>query len=43
MDKSKGRAKVIPANPDAIFLPYQANWIKDSPVSNSWKKAARSA
>ena len=29
MDKSKGRAKVIPANPDAIFLPYQANWIKD--------------
>lgn len=26
----KGNAKVIPANPDAIFLPYQAAWIKDT-------------
>lgn len=25
----KGRAKIIPANQDAIFLPYQAKWIKD--------------
>ena len=25
----KGNARVIPANPDAIFLPYQAKWIKD--------------
>lgn len=25
----KGRAKVIPANPDAIFLPFQTAWIKD--------------
>lgn len=26
----KGRAKVIPKDPDAIFLPFQAAWIKDS-------------
>lgn len=25
----KGRAKVIPADRDAIFLPFQAKWIKD--------------
>lgn len=25
----KGRAKVIPANPDAIFLPFQSKWITD--------------
>jgi len=24
-----GRAQCIPANPDAIFLPYQEKWIKD--------------
>ena len=24
-----GAAKIIPANPDAIFLPYQARWIAD--------------
>lgn len=24
-----GNAKVIPANPDAIFLPFQSEWIKD--------------
>jgi len=29
MAKYKGRAKCIPADPDAIFLPYQAKWIKD--------------
>lgn len=27
---SKGRAKIIPANPDGIFLPFQAAWIKDN-------------
>lgn len=27
--KPKGNAKSIPANPDAIFLPFQAAWIKD--------------
>ncbi len=26
----KGRARVIPANPEAIFLPGQAAWIKDN-------------
>jgi phage FluMu gp28-like protein len=26
---ARGNAKVIPANPDAIFLPYQSAWIKD--------------
>lgn len=25
-----GNAKIIPADPNAIFLPYQANWIKDN-------------
>lgn len=25
-----GRAKIIPANPDAIFLPYQSRWIADN-------------
>lgn len=24
-----GRARIIPANPEAIFLPYQARWIED--------------
>ena len=24
-----GAAKIIPANPDAIFLPYQGRWIAD--------------
>lgn len=27
--KPKGRARVIPANPDAIFLPFQSAWIQD--------------
>lgn len=27
--KPKGRAKIIPANPDAIFLPFQTAWIMD--------------
>jgi phage FluMu gp28-like protein len=26
---ANGNAKVIPANPAAIFLPYQGQWIKD--------------
>lgn len=30
MQKIKGNAKVIPANPDGIFLPYQSAWIKDT-------------
>lgn len=25
-----GNAKIIPANPDAIFLPFQERWIKDN-------------
>lgn len=29
MAKFKGRAKIIPANLEAIFLPFQARWIKD--------------
>ena len=24
-----GAAKIIPANPDAIFLPYQSRWVTD--------------
>ncbi|WP_418648881.1 terminase large subunit domain-containing protein [Thauera butanivorans] len=27
--KPKGRARIIPANPDAIFLPFQSTWVKD--------------
>jgi len=30
MSKPKGRAKVIPANPEAIFLPFQSRWIQDT-------------
>lgn len=30
MAKLKGRAKCIPADRDAIFLPFQARWIKDT-------------
>ena len=26
---AKGNAKVIPADPDAIFLPFQSKWILD--------------
>lgn len=26
---AKGNAKIVPANPDGIFLPYQGAWIKD--------------
>ncbi|MCO1336914.1 hypothetical protein MO867_21535, partial [Microbulbifer sp. OS29] len=29
MSKRKGNAKNLPANPDAIFLPFQSAWIKD--------------
>lgn len=29
MAKFNGNAKCIPANPEAIFLPYQEKWIKD--------------
>lgn len=28
--KAKGNAKVLPENPDGIFLPYQARWAADS-------------
>ncbi|MED7818300.1 terminase family protein, partial [Vibrio cholerae] len=27
--KHKGNAKIIPANPEGIFLPFQSAWIKD--------------
>jgi len=30
VSKIKGRAKVIPADRDAIFLPFQSKWIKDT-------------
>jgi len=29
-DKFPGKAKVRPKDPDALFLPYQTGWIKDS-------------
>lgn len=28
--KRKGRAKILPPNPEAIFLPYQQRWIDDT-------------
>lgn len=28
--QKKGNAKVVPANPEAIFLPYQSRWITDT-------------
>lgn len=28
--KYKGNAKIIPANPEAIFLPFQSRWITDN-------------
>ena len=30
MSKDKGRAKCIPKDRDAIFLPFQSDWIKDT-------------
>ncbi|MDD5479684.1 terminase family protein [Rhodoferax sp.] len=35
----KGRAKVIPADRDAIFLPFQAAWIKDQSRIKLMEKA----
>jgi phage FluMu gp28-like protein len=35
----KGRAKIIPANPEAIFLPYQSRWIKDDSLLKLMEKA----
>ena len=29
MSARRGRAKVVPAEPDSIFLPFQAAWIRD--------------
>lgn len=35
----KGGAKIRPANPDAMFLPYQTRWIKDSARLKLMEKA----
>lgn len=37
--KFKGRAKCIPQDPDAIFLPYQAKWITDEARIKLMEKA----
>lgn len=37
--KRQGNAKVIPANPEAIFLPYQGRWIKDESRLKLMEKA----
>lgn len=29
MAERKGNAKILPADPEAIFLPFQSKWIKD--------------
>jgi len=33
-----GNAKVIPANPDAIFLPFQSAWVEDTSRLKLWEK-----
>ena len=35
----KGNAKIIPANPDGIFLPYQKRWITDASRLKLMEKA----
>lgn len=37
--KFKGRAKIIPANIEAIFLPFQSRWIKDTSRIKLMEKA----
>jgi len=37
--KLRGNAKIIPVNPDAIFLPFQAKWIKDDSRLKLMEKA----
>ena len=37
--KPKGRARVIPANPEAIFLPFQSTWIQDASRLKLMEKA----
>jgi phage FluMu gp28-like protein len=39
MGKVKGRAQVIPADRDAIFLPSQSKWIKDTSRLKLMEKA----
>jgi len=39
MAKRKGNAKIIPANPDAIFLPYQSRWIADRALKKLMEKS----
>lgn len=36
---AKGNARCVPANPDAIFLPYQSAWIKDESRLKLMEKA----
>jgi len=35
----KGNAKILPPNPDALFLPYQERWIKDTSRLKLMEKA----
>lgn len=35
----KGNAKVTPANPDGIFLPFQSKWIKDTSRLKAMEKS----
>ncbi|HJW23796.1 MAG TPA: terminase family protein [Rhodocyclaceae bacterium] len=37
--RPRGNAKVIPANPEGIFLPYQGRWIKDDSRLKLMEKA----
>ena len=30
MLKRKGNARIVPANPDGVFLPFQSAWVKDA-------------
>lgn len=39
MIKVRGKAKIIPANPDDIFLPFQSKWITDESRLKGMEKA----
>lgn len=44
MGSIKGRAKCIPKDRDAVFLPFQSAWIKDDArIKLMWRSRARLA
>lgn len=39
MAARKGNARIVPANPDGIFLPFQSKWIKDNSRLKAMEKS----